>query len=217
MSAEPLRRLSVADELAAALRNRILDGDLPAGTPLREIELTRAYDVSRHTLRTAVRTLASEGLVRIEPNRGASVSRLDADDLRGLYELRTAIEVEAARLALVSNDGRMPAGVHRAAARLTTVCRRPKPTWRDVAAAHAGLHQAIVEASGSSRLAAAYAQLAAELQLFLVQLQPVWSLDRMVSHHEELVTGLETDGTEALRQHLADGLDAVAQGTPRTS
>lgn len=215
MSAEPLRRLSVADELAAALRNRILDGDLPAETPLRELELTSAYGVSRHTLRTAIRTLASEGLVRIEPNRGAFVSRLDEDDLRGLYELRTAIEVEAARLALVTGHGRLPPAVHRAAARLTTVCRRPKPNWRDVAAAHAGLHRAIVEASGSRRLAVAYAQLAAELQLFLVQLQPVWSLDRMISHHEELVAGLEADGPDALRRHLADGLEAVARGTVR--
>ena len=209
MSSGPLRRLSVVDELAADLRHRILDGDLPAGAPLREIELATAYDVSRHTLRAALRVLATEGLVRIEPNRGAAVAQLDADDLQGLYELRTALELEAAHLALERNGGRLPAGVHEAVTRLRATCRRTRPSWRAVAAAHADVHGSIVRAAGSARIEAAYASLAAELQLFLVQLRPVWSLERMVEHHEQLVADLEREGPQALRRHLRDGAEAV--------
>lgn len=209
MSSGPLRRLSVVDELAADLRHRILEGDLDAGTPLREIDVATAYEVSRHTLRAALRVLATEGLVRIEPNRGAAVAQLDADDLQGLYELRTALEVEAAHLALERNGGRLPAGVREAVARLRTTCRRTRPSWGAVAAAHADVHGSIVRAAGSARIEAAYTSLAAELQLFLVQLRPVWSLERMVEHHEQLVAGLEREGSEALRRHLRDGAAAV--------
>lgn len=213
MSSGPLRRLSVVDELAAALRNRILDGELGAGAPLRELELADAYDVSRHTLRAALRRVAQDGLVRIEPNRGATVARLDAAGVQGLYELRAALELEAAHLALERHDGRLPRAVHDAVARLTATCGRGRPPWRAVAAAHADVHGAIVRAAGSPRIEAAYAALAAELQLFLVQLRPVWSLDRMVSHHQELLAGLEREGPEALRRHLRDGADAVQAAT----
>lgn len=214
MTSGPLRRLSVVDELAADLRHRILDGDLGAGTPLREMELATAYDVSRHTLRAALRSLATEGLVHVEPNRGAAVAQLDPDDLQGLYELRTALELEAARLALKRNGGRLPAGVHEAVARLGATCSRRRPSWRAVAAAHADVHGSIVRAARSARIEAAYASLAAELQLFLMQLRPVWSLERMIEHHEQLVAGLELEGPEALRRHLRDGAEAVGASTP---
>jgi DNA-binding GntR family transcriptional regulator len=210
-----LARISVVDELAATLRARILDGDLEAGEPLRELELSMEYSVSRHTLRAAFRALATEGLVRVKPNRGASVSALGPAELHALFELRTALELEAAHLALARNGGRLPPPVHQALAHLTATCRRARPSWRAVAVAHAGLHGAIVSASASPRLEAAYATLAGELALFLIQLRPTWSLERMVEHHERLISELESRGPEALRGHLADGLDAVTSGVPR--
>ena len=199
----------MVDELTEALRDRILDGDLAPGTPLREIDLAQAYAVSRHTLRAALRELASEGLVRIEPNRGASVARLDEADIQGLFELRAALELEAAHLALERHDGRLPTHGRRRRGPPDGICRRSRPSWHAVAAAHATVHGSIVAAAGSSRIEASYAALARELQLFLVQLRPVWSLERMISHHEALIVELERDGPDALRRHLRDGADAV--------
>jgi DNA-binding GntR family transcriptional regulator len=92
--------LNTVDALTQALRRRILDGDLAPGTPLREEALSREYDVARHSLRSALRTLQGEGIVEIEPNRGARVKSLSPEDVRGLSELRIALELEAARMAL---------------------------------------------------------------------------------------------------------------------
>ena len=142
-------------------------------------------------------------------NRGAAVARLDDADIQGLYELRAALELEAAHLALERNGGRLPAEVLAAVASLTATCRRSRPSWHAVAAAHATVHGSIVSAAGAKRIEASYAALARELQLFLVQLQPVWSLERMISHHQALIVELERDGPEALRRHLRDGADAV--------
>src|SRR5215218_11453127 len=116
--------VSTVDSLTEAIRRRILDGDLEPGTPLREEALSRDYDVARHSLRSALRTLQGEGIVQIEPNRGARVKSLSPEDVRGLSELRIALEVEAARMALKRGGGRLPRSVHAALERLVSACRR---------------------------------------------------------------------------------------------
>jgi DNA-binding GntR family transcriptional regulator len=208
-----LPRASVPELLADELRRRILDGEPPVGAPLRELDLAERYEVSRHTLRAALRLLAAEGLVEIEPNRGARVARLDRDRLVGLFELRTALEVEAARLALERHDGDLPPSVERAVDRLVEVCARGSG-WRAVSRAHEGVHRAIVTAGGSERITAAYDALATELLLFLLQLEPAWPLERMAQHHVELVHALRDQGAESLRPHLRDGLVSVLALVP---
>jgi DNA-binding GntR family transcriptional regulator len=209
-----LTRASVVDELADALRSRILSGDLAAGEPLREEALSTAYDVSRHTLRAALRALASDGLIRIVPNRGASVTQLAAADLVPLFELRAALEVEACRLTLDRNDGMLPGAVHDRLDELVRACRAKGSDWSEVADAHARFHEALVAGAQSPRIEDAYTRLATELNLFLAQLRPVWSRRRMIDHHRALVLDLETTGdVSALRRHLNDGLEAVIQSS----
>jgi len=210
--ASPVARASVVDALADTLRARILSGDLPPGEPLREEALSAAYEVSRHTLRAALRVLAGEGLIRLVPNRGASVTRLAAADLVPLFELRTALEVEACRLTLERNDGGLPPTVHDGLAALVRACRSKESDWNEIAAAHSRFHEALVAGARSPRIEAAYKRLATELDLFLAQLRPVWSRRRMIDHHRALVIDLETTGDlRALRRHLQDGLDAVLE------
>jgi DNA-binding GntR family transcriptional regulator len=211
MTVVPLERRSTVDALAAALRARILDGELAGGARLREQELSRTYDVARHTVRAALRALQAEGLVVLEPHRGARVAALDAGAVRGLYELRAALEIEAARLALERNGGRLPAEVRSAVARLSRVCARSRPRWSAVVDAHAAIHAALVEASGSARIIAAHRALDAEMRLFLVQLRPAWTLARMAADHERLAGELERRGPEALREHLRESAAAVLE------
>jgi DNA-binding GntR family transcriptional regulator len=201
--------VSAVDELAEDLRTRILDGELIAGERLVEHRLTERHGVARHTVRAALRALAREGLVRVERNRGARVTSLDADEVRGLYELRAALEVEAARLALERHGGRLPAEVHAAVARLASVCRRRRPAWSAVVSAHDDLHAALVGASRSPRIVAAHATLAGELRIFLVALRPAWTPERMAADHERLVADLERTGPAALRAHLAESAAAL--------
>jgi DNA-binding GntR family transcriptional regulator len=197
------------DALTETLRRRILDGDLQPGTPLREEALSSEYDVARHSLRSALRSLQGEGIVQIEPNRGARVKSLSPEDVRGLSELRMALEVEAARMALERGGGSLPASVHRSADRLAALCRRSRPSWGAVAEAHEALHHEIVLAADSPRLAAAHHQAGAELRLFVLQLPPSWTLERIASDHLELVRQLEQQGAEVLRPHIAESTRAL--------
>ncbi len=206
-----LQRVSTVDAIAAALRTRIMDGDLAAGERLRELELADAYGVARHSLRAALRDLAADGLVTIEPNRGARVAQLTPDDLSALFELRTALELEAARLALARHDGRLPKSVHDAVRLMAAVCDQRNPPWSAVVDAHDQVHGAIVAAARSPRIERAYAALAGELRLFGIGLKPSWSLDRMAEHHERLLADLERDGPAPLRAHLEEGRASIGR------
>jgi DNA-binding GntR family transcriptional regulator len=212
---EQLVRISTVDALASAIRGRIFDGDLAPGDRLPERELTGRYGVARHSVRAALRALAAEGLVVIEPNRGASVARLDAGGIRSLFELRTALELEAAHLALERNGGRLPDTVHEAVRRLRQVCSGPDPPWGEVARAHDDVHLALVRGSGSERIQRAYDSLAGEMRLFVMALRPHWSLERMAAQHEELVEQLESQGPGALRDHLRAGRESVLDAQDR--
>ena len=199
------------DALADSLRKRILDGELKPGTPLREEALSSEYDVARHSLRSALRTLQGEGIVQIEPNRGARVKSLSPEDVRGLSELRIALEVEAARIALGRDGGRLPAAVHRALERLVAVCRRDGASRGAAAEAHEALHHEIVLAAHSSRLAEVHRHAGAELRLFVLQLPATWTLERIASDHVELVRRLEAEGAEPLRPHIEESTRALLE------
>ena len=208
-AARPLERPSTADLLAADLRREILDGALHAGARLVERELCESYGVARHTLRAALRSLAAEGLVRIEPHRGAAVARLEPEAARWLYELRAALELEAAHLALERHGGRLPEPVHAALAALQQACGGPDPAWSAVNAAHAQLHAAIVAASQSPRIVAAHTALTGEMLLFLNQLRPHLPAGRLAEDHAALVAGLERDGVAMLRAHLREAAETL--------
>ena len=200
--------------LTATLRDRILDGDLAPGARLIERELVEAHDVSRVTARSALQRLAAEGLVVIEPHRGGRVASLDRAALHDLFALRTALEVEAARIALHERPEELDAELGEAIKALKAACRAKRVQWRRVGEAHEEVHRALVDAAHSPRISAAHHALAAELRVFVVQLRPVWSPTEMVAHHELLRRELRTDGPEAVRRHLSQGEHAVAETVP---
>jgi DNA-binding GntR family transcriptional regulator len=198
--------VTAVETVAQQIRQSILAGERPAGSRLVEAELTTEYGVARHSLRAALRVLAGEGIVVIETNRGARVARLTAEAIVALYELRTALEVEAARLALAR--GPLPPSVYGALAVLERACG--DGAWGAINDAHNALHRAIVEAADSPRITAAHAALDGELKLFMNQLEPLWSAERMAADHIALVRGLEHEGPTALRGHLTESAAALA-------
>lgn len=87
-----------------ALRSRILGGQVPPGERLVEGRLSEELGVSRMPVREALRQLAAEGLVTIEPRRGASVTSFSAEQMRELVEVRATLEGLNAKLAAKRHD-----------------------------------------------------------------------------------------------------------------
>jgi DNA-binding GntR family transcriptional regulator len=94
-----------ADSVAEALLAQILEGKLSPGAPLREVELTTTYHVSRNTVREALRLLTREGVVTHERHRGASVRRYTPREIQDLYAVRTLLQKgSAARAGRLTSD-----------------------------------------------------------------------------------------------------------------
>ena len=210
---------TAVEAVAQDLRAAILTGSPAPGEWLREQALAAEYQVARHTLRAALRALASERLLVIEPHRGARVASLDGPQLEALFELRTALEVEAARLSAARlPTGTWPAAVREAADELDRRCAAPDadgPGRAAVDAAHLGLHHALVAAAGSPRITSAHAALATESRLVLLQSRPGLPVGRMARLHRELLENLRQHGPEALRAHLSQGR-ALSEEVRRT-
>jgi DNA-binding GntR family transcriptional regulator len=90
-----IHRVSVADQVAGILRQRVLDGELRPGTSLPEIPLSASLGVSRNTMREAVRILCLEGLLKRNIHRGVTVSQLSLRDVQEIYHLRRMLEIAA--------------------------------------------------------------------------------------------------------------------------
>lgn len=82
------------------IRMAILNGQLPGGTRLVQSDLAAQLAVSTTPVREALRDLASEGLIRIDPHHGGVVAELDEDDLREVYQIRQRIEPFALEVAM---------------------------------------------------------------------------------------------------------------------
>lgn len=90
---------TVVEHAIETIKHGILEGHYASGQRLIEAELTRSLGVSRGPLREALRRLAADGLVEIEPYRGAAVSRMSRAELADTLVVREALEGLAARLA----------------------------------------------------------------------------------------------------------------------
>ena len=200
---------SVVDALSAAVRERILEGGFEPGQRLVERELVEAYGASRGTVRAALAQLSRAGLVVIEPNRGARVASLDDAALQDLFELRVALEVEAARIALARRPGAAIAEIGSGVEELGRACRAKRPRWPRITAAHGELHARLVAASQSPRIIEAHRALSAEMSLFMMRLRPAWTPAKTAAHHEELLERLPSEGEAAVRRHLEEGEAAV--------
>jgi DNA-binding GntR family transcriptional regulator len=93
------RHGSLSTVVADELRRGILTGRRKAGDRLVEDRLSAELGVSRVPIREALRLLAAEGLVEVQPRRGASVAEFSADVARDLVEVRAMLEGLNARLA----------------------------------------------------------------------------------------------------------------------
>ena len=87
-----LEKTSLREQALTALRRAITTGQLKPGTHLVETELSEALQISRGTLREAMRQLQQEGLISAGARGRLSVRHLDAKEIRDIFDVRAALE-----------------------------------------------------------------------------------------------------------------------------
>ena len=90
---------STQDSVVKAIQSAIFSGELKMGQRIMEEELAETFQISRATVREALRRLEQVGLVQIKPRRGTFVTRLTLKEVERTCRLRAALEGLAARYA----------------------------------------------------------------------------------------------------------------------
>jgi DNA-binding GntR family transcriptional regulator len=96
---ETLRHDSLARSAADWIAAHIISGDIKPGEKLTETSLAERMGISRSPVREALQALSRDGLITVEPRRGARVNRLNAQDAADLYACRLLIEPPCIALA----------------------------------------------------------------------------------------------------------------------
>lgn len=99
-----LGRELAPEQVTQRLREAIAIGALQPGERLNQADLADRLGVSRMPIREALRRLEAEGLVVMQPYKGAVVSDLSATELKEIYEMRIALEVLALRRSIPNMD-----------------------------------------------------------------------------------------------------------------
>lgn len=201
----------------AMLRELVAGGELVPGQRLVESELGERFGMSRLSLREAFSALEAEGLLRIERYKGASVRRLDPDDIVEAFEVRELLEGLAARRAASQFQSEpFRARLIKLVATMEEVVTSARgleaftPLNRD-------FHQLILEAACSERLKAMEQHISPPLLLRLVhrRLALVDAVPRAMTEHravfEALLDGNGRRAEAAMRRHIRNSMHALAQ------
>jgi DNA-binding GntR family transcriptional regulator len=133
-----------------SIRERIVSGDLKPGERLVEAHLSEELGVSRMPVREALRELAAEGVVSIEPRRGATVATYSPEQIQELVEVRATLEALNAKLAAKRHD---PAQIKRLEQILAAGSKITEKT--DLAQLHEDnneFHEALAQVAANSTL-----------------------------------------------------------------
>jgi DNA-binding GntR family transcriptional regulator len=209
-----ISRKALHEEVADRLRTMLMQGDLQPGERLNERVLCERLNVSRTPMREAMKVLATEKLIELSPNRGATVVRLSARDVLQLFEVMAALEGLSGELA----------ARHHTMAELAEI----KALHFEMLAAHARLdlpnyyrlnrsiHEAINRCAGNDVLIATYSSVNTRIQHLRFKsnfVQSKW--DAAVREHEAMLAALTQRDEKTLKslleQHLRNKRDAVLE------
>jgi DNA-binding GntR family transcriptional regulator len=209
-----IRPKSLRDLALERLRDQIIDGTLKMGQMLSERGISDELGVSKSPVREALAQLREEGLVLIEPQKGARVFSLTAEAVEQLCDFRMAIEGAAFDLALeraseaLANDMDMNVKDMAAAQKAGDISR--------YLALDTEFHQMIFKHCGNDYLTASYARFAGKIAALRTHLSKMPGHTSMsFDEHQEMARAVRAgEGArikELLKEHIGRTRQTYAQ------
>lgn len=219
------RRATLAGAVRAEIERLIVTGRLGGGERLNEAQLALSMDVSRGTVREAVRSLADSGLIDVIANRGAFVRKLTMTEIRNLYDLRGAIfGMACASLARRVAAGEAEDLVGALEDNLGAMRQAHVADDREAYyAINIAFHDILMAGARNAKAKSVYDALVKEMHLFRRRgLSIAPNIAHSIAEHEAIVSavaaGDEAAAREAALAHLKSGLNryiaTVADSTP---
>lgn len=213
-------RPALWEPITVALRRAIILGELPPGLHLEEPSLAEKFGVSRIPVREALTRLEHEGLVRIEPRRGAFVVGMTDEEIHDVYDLRFLIESHAIRRASELADAAGVARLQELVDRMTEDVQ--KDHLDHISEPDVAFHREVVRLAGSRRLLNAWEPIGGIVATILSITDTAYrDMPRAVASHQAMLDAIGREDAEAavveLREHLTNGEKVLRGALPVVS
>jgi len=201
---------TVAQRVAEGLRQDIIRGVYPVGSKLRQGEIARQFGVSTTPVREALVILQGDGLVRLDPQRGAFVFMPSAADLSQHYEIRIALEALAVGKAA---ERFLPEWAPSLEAYLDEL--QTQPNAERSAELNQRFHVEIYQRSGRQQLVDLVKSLryASSAYMYIYRLAPGYPNEHLDSEHRRILAACVArdpqEAAAATRDHLGRTVDRV--------
>lgn len=215
MTAESLASLdrsTLREKALQALRMAITSGRYRPGDHLGEVELATQLGISRGTVREALRHLEQEGLVRAGQRGMLRVNKLSPSEIRGLYEVRAALEGLAVTTIINSPD--RPAAIATLRDALARMAHT-EATFAERVEADLGFHLLLCELAGNPMLVESWRHLEGRIRVAIMS-HDATQLPRIMAHtrHAPIVDAIEAGDQAAaiqvVHEHMAAAADLYA-------
>jgi DNA-binding GntR family transcriptional regulator len=210
-----LEKTSLREQALSALRRAITTGQLKPGTHLVETELSDALQISRGTLREAMRQLQQEGLISAGARGRLSVRHLDSKEIRDIFNVRAALESLAAReLASGPDRAEAVATLRRA---VEDMDRWAASDLEDRIEADLRFHRTMCQLTGNETLLHQWTSLEGSIRMSIM----FAGVDRAIKNmdakrHLEIVDAIESGDTDAaaasVMGHMAGAAETLVTG-----
>ena len=210
-----LQRTSLREQALIALRRAITTGELAPGTHLVETELSDALQISRGTLREAMRQLQQEGLISAGARGRLSVRHLDAKEIKDIFDVRAALEALAARTLAGQADRNGAVTALRKA--VTEMERRVDAHLDDRIEADLKFHRTMCQLAGNETLLHLWSSLGGSIRMSITFAGVDRALKNMdAKRHHEIVDAIESGDADkaaaTVRSHMAGAAEVLIAG-----
>jgi DNA-binding GntR family transcriptional regulator len=200
-----MKKLEIPNNLTtlaySSIKSYILEGRLDENSRLTEEFLSTQLGISKSPIREALNRLETEGLIRIEPRKGAYLRRLSRDEVGELYDLREALEAHVVRTAKVTAP--VIADLRQSLKRQRALLKANDRTHYIEEDVH--FHAGLAQATGNAHLCAVLENV--QNQIWLSR-RSTYNLSSSTApdHHENIVEALAANdrsrAEKAMRGHI---------------
>jgi DNA-binding GntR family transcriptional regulator len=212
-----LEKTSLREQALTALRRAITTGQLAPGTHLVETELSEALQISRGTLREAMRQLQQEGLISAGARGRLSVRHLDAKEIKNIFDVRAALESLAAQ-DLASREDRS-AAVAELRKAVVDMEKWAASNLEDRIEADLKFHRTMCHLTGNETLLHSWSSLEGSIRMSIMFAGVDRALKNMdAKRHSDIVDAIESGDSDeaaaAVREHMAGAASVLVTGSP---
>jgi DNA-binding GntR family transcriptional regulator len=210
-----LEKTSLREQALTALRRAITTGQLSPGTHLVETELSEALQISRGTLREAMRQLQQEGLISAGARGRLSVRHLDAKEIKNIFDVRAALESLAAQ-DLAGREDRSGAVAELRKA-VGDMEKWAASNLEDRIEADLKFHRTMCHLTGNETLLHSWSSLEGSIRMSIMFAGVDRALKNMdVKRHSDIVDAIESGDVDkaaaTVRAHMAGAATVLVDG-----